>query len=67
MPCTKATWESTQTTATVDLDHLTTYGNHDVEAKERNKMQIKRLTTQYKNISKKEEGSGNFAPPTPYI
>jgi len=51
----------------MDLDHLTACGNHDAKAKEGNKMQIKRLATQYKNISKQEEGSSSSAPPTPYV
>jgi hypothetical protein len=30
-------------------------------------MQIKRLATQYKNISKQEDGPGSSAPHAPYV
>jgi len=51
----------------MDLDHLTACSNHDAKAKEGNKMQIKRLATQYKNTSKQEEGLGSSATPAPYV
>jgi len=67
MPHTEATYESTQTAAMVDLNHLTACSNHNAKAKEGNKMQIERLATKYKNISKQEEGSDSSRPPTPYV